>query len=200
MNNYFSANPPGVTSVLTQKTAFIAGAGGLGGNVAMMLVRAGIGKLIIADFDVIDASNMNRQFYFRDQVGLPKVDALAENLQRINPELEITKINEKLTEKNFEKNISHDINIIFECFDKAEAKAAIANFVIMKRADIPCITVSGLAGTDAIANMKLLKQINNLYLIGDGVAEMNEQNGTIASRVIAAAALQAHLGIKLLLG
>ena len=75
--------------ILENAKVGIAGAGGLGSNCAMHLVRAGVKKLVIADFDVVSESNLNRQFFFRDQLGRKKVDALAENLRRIEPGLEL---------------------------------------------------------------------------------------------------------------
>ena len=47
----------------------IAGAGGLGSNCAVALARSGVGTLVIADFDIIEAANLNRQYYFTDQIG-----------------------------------------------------------------------------------------------------------------------------------
>ena len=65
---------------IQNKTIGIAGCGGLGSNCAIALARIGIGKLIIVDFDSIDKSNLNRQYYFIDQIGKPKVDALEYNI------------------------------------------------------------------------------------------------------------------------
>jgi sulfur carrier protein ThiS adenylyltransferase len=56
----------------------IAGCGGLGSNCAVALSRVGIGRLILVDFDVVELSNLNRQYYFRDQIGLLKTEALTE--------------------------------------------------------------------------------------------------------------------------
>ncbi|MBQ8126560.1 MAG: ThiF family adenylyltransferase, partial [Kiritimatiellae bacterium] len=78
----------------------IAGAGGLGSNCAQHLVRAGVRKFVIADFDTVAESNLNRQFFFRDQIGRKKVDALAENLRRIEPDLELDCRDVKLTPEN----------------------------------------------------------------------------------------------------
>lgn len=100
----------------------IAGAGGLGSNVAVHLVRSGISSLKICDFDVIENSNLNRQFYFKDQIGQNKVNALFENLKRINPSLNLQIIQRKLDNSNLE-NIYNDCDIIVEAFDKKEFKA-----------------------------------------------------------------------------
>ena len=82
---FFAHRDPAVLAVLRQSSVGIAGAGGLGSNVAVALARAGIGRLVIADFDRIEPSNLNRQQYFVDQVGERKVEALRENLLAINP-------------------------------------------------------------------------------------------------------------------
>ena len=66
---YFAHRDPAVLAVLRQSSVGIAGAGGLGSNVAVALARAGVGRLVIADFDRIEPSNLNRQQYFVDQVG-----------------------------------------------------------------------------------------------------------------------------------
>ncbi|MFA6290934.1 MAG: sulfur carrier protein ThiS adenylyltransferase ThiF [Victivallales bacterium] len=197
---FFSSNPPGVTERLRKKRVFIAGAGGLGSNVATSLVRAGVSDLVIADFDRIEPSNLNRQQYFRDQVGMLKVDALKETLLRINPDLKIKTISKKITCLNCESIISASSEIIFECFDRAEAKAMIAAFCMKERPGIPVIAVSGLAGTGECGIIKVRKGPANLWIVGDLKTEMNPENGTISSRVAYTAALQAHTGIRIMLG
>ena len=74
-------------TVLEKAKIGVAGLGGLGSNVLSHLVRAGIRRFVAADFDVVSASNLNRQFFFADQVGRKKTEALAENLRRIAPDL-----------------------------------------------------------------------------------------------------------------
>lgn len=101
----------------------IAGAGGLGSNIAMHLTRAGVGHLTVVDFDVVSESNLNRQFYFRDQVGLPKVAALCTNLLRIAPALDLRTHAQRLTEADFRPTFA-DCEVVVEAFDNPEAKAA----------------------------------------------------------------------------
>ena len=172
----------------------------MGSNVAISLVRAGVTDLTVADFDRVEPSNLNRQQYFRDQVGMLKVDALKENLLRINPDLKIKTVCEKITPLNCKVIISASAEIIFECFDRAEAKAMIAGFCMKKRPGIPVIAVSGLAGTGKCGTIKVRKVSANLWIVGDLKTEMNPDNGTISSRVAYAAALQAHTGIRIMLG
>lgn len=81
----------------------IAGCGGLGSNCAVNLVMAGFKKLSIIDFDTVTAANLDRQFYFIDQVGMPKAEALRENLLRINPELELILHIEKIAKSNIKQ-------------------------------------------------------------------------------------------------
>jgi sulfur carrier protein ThiS adenylyltransferase len=129
-----------------------------------------------------------------------KVDALKENLLRINPALKIKTVSEKITCLNCESIISADAEIIFECFDRAEAKAMIAAFCMRERPGIPVIAVSGLAGTGKCGAIKVRKGPANLWIVGDLKTEMNPDNGTISSRVACTAAIQAHTGIRIMLG
>jgi len=199
MDNFFSANPPGVTEILKGKKVFVAGAGGLGSNVCVMLARAGIGHITVVDFDLVEASNLNRQQYFRDQIGMPKVTALKENLLRINPELQIDAIEQKLTAANCENLIPEKTDLIFECFDSAEAKAMLTSFALSEKPDIPVIAVSGIAGLGPCEDISINKGPGQLYIVGDGTSEMNTETGTISSRVSQVSAIQAHIGIRLLL-
>lgn len=196
--DYFSSNPPELTEKLNGKQIFIAGAGGLGSNVAMLLVKAGADNLKVIDFDSIEPANINRQFYFRDQVGMVKVEALKANLLRINPDINIEIANVRLTPENTDDVIPATPEIILECFDGAESKALIVSFCLKQRSDIPVITVSGLAGDGPLETIKVSPGPGKLQIIGDGVTEVSPQTGTLSSRVMYAASIQAHLAIKVL--
>jgi hypothetical protein len=75
---------------LRQSCVFVCGVGGMGGAALMALARSGVGRLIVADVDTFEISNLNRQlFAFTDTVGRPKAEAAADAVRRINPELEI---------------------------------------------------------------------------------------------------------------
>ena len=197
---FFTSNPPGVYEKLQDKSVFIAGAGGLGSNVAIALVRAGIGSMTIVDFDKVEPANLNRQQYYRDQVKMMKVDALRMNLARINPDLKIKTICEKISPENIDDIIPASAGIIFECFDRAEAKAMFSEFCLKNRKAIPLITVSGLAGLGSSDEIKIKKAGKKFWVIGDGKTEMNPENGTVSSRVALVSAIQAHIGIRILLG
>ena len=85
-----------------QATVAVCGLGGLGSNISIFLARAGIGKLILIDFDEVDVTNLQRQQYKATQVGQYKTEAISENLREIAPYLEIEAINAKISEDNFE--------------------------------------------------------------------------------------------------
>ena len=140
----------------------IAGVGGIGSNIAVNLIRSGINKLTIVDYDKIEYSNLNRQFYFFNQIGRVKVDALAENLKRINPKIEIIKHNIKLVESNLDDFLG-DTDILVEGFDIAEYK----KMLFEKYASVKKLMVSanGIAGYDT--NQIGIKKIGNCYIVGD---------------------------------
>lgn len=164
-----------------------------------MLVRAGVENITVIDFDRVEASNLNRQQYFKDQIGTPKVEALKNNLLRINPELKINAIEQRLTADNCSELIPEKIDLIFECFDGAAAKAMLTSFALSERADTPVIAVSGLAGLGSSEDIKINRGPGKLYIVGDGTSEMNPENGTISSRVTQVSAIQTHIGIRFLL-
>ena len=140
----------------------IAGCGGIGSNVADNLVRSGIKKLVIVDFDKVEESNLNRQNYFLDQVGEFKIDALQENLQRIDKSVNIEPINKKLNKTNI-KDIFKDCDIVIEAFDKKHYKKMFfEEFAYIGKL---CVGTSGIAGYD-IDGIEI-KKMDDFYLVGD---------------------------------
>ena len=104
----------------------LAGAGGLGSNTAVHLVRSGIRRLVIIDFDRVAASNLNRQFYFSDQVGMKKVKALEQNLLRIHPELTIQTRDIHLDNNNIRPTFA-SCDVLVEALDGAREKKMMAD-------------------------------------------------------------------------
>src|SRR4030065_402758 len=123
----------------------IAGAGGLGSNCAIALARSGIGTLVIADFDIVETANLNRQYYFVNQAGLQKTTALKENISLVNPETNVLVFNERLDPSNIPV-IFKDCDVIVEAFDMDEMKEMIIETVQKKMKGIPLVIGSGLAG------------------------------------------------------
>ena len=193
--NYFeealgSAFGAGNLRKIQQATIGIAGAGGLGSNCAVNLVRSGFLKFVIVDFDVIDFSNLNRQFYFYNQGGLPKVEALRGNLLAINPNLQLDLRQQKIEEDNVEA-IFEKCDVIVEAFDQARYKKMIVEHYI--QSDKFIVSASGLAGWSNSDDLKVHKIKNNFYLVGDLFSEVNKDLPPCAPRVNIAAAKQADI-------
>ncbi|WP_407309610.1 sulfur carrier protein ThiS adenylyltransferase ThiF [Desulfosporosinus sp. SB140] len=182
---------------LTRVKIGIGGAGGLGSNAAMHLVRSGCQNLLIVDFDRIEPSNLNRQFYFADQVGWFKVEALAENLKRINPELQLGIDTTRITKDNV-SSLFADCDLWIEAFDKAEVKKFFVEAAI--RLGKQVVSASGLAGwgdADALTT----HQINSkLVIIGDLKSEAAEHKPPMSPRVGIAAAKEADTVLTWILG
>jgi sulfur carrier protein ThiS adenylyltransferase len=142
----------------------IAGCGGLGGNCAFNLVRSGIIKLRLVDFDLVENKNLNRQFFFHRQIGLPKTEALAQNLKDINPELELDIINKRITAQNA-KEIFNDCAIIVEALDQPQEKAMLLESLILENKFI--VSASGIAGFGDSDRIKVNQLKDNLVVIGD---------------------------------
>jgi sulfur carrier protein ThiS adenylyltransferase len=176
----------------------IAGLGGLGSNIAVALARTGIGKLIIVDFDKVEADNLNRQQYFIDQIGRGKVDCIIENLRRINPDVKVEGHRVKLTCENIPK-IFFGAQVIAECFDKADAKQMIVETVLSKMEKTVIVSVSGLAGYGKSNAIKTRRISNRFILIGDGESGIDSVKVLTAARVGIAANHQANASVEVLM-
>lgn len=190
---------PEVHAALKKATIGIAGAGGLGSSIAVALTRAGIGKLIIADFDVVEPSNLNRQQYFIDQIGLPKVEALRANLQRINPFTAVCAEKCYLNADNIPWLFA-DVDVMVEAFDCPETKAMLIQLWLRQFPDTPLVAASGVAGYAASNTICTRQVMGKLYLCGDGVSAIQPGISLMAPRVGIAAHHQANTVIRLLLG
>jgi len=184
---------------LSEASVAVCGLGGLGSNIAIALARAGVGKLHIMDFDRVDISNLNRQQYFPEQLGQYKADALYDTLKRIAPYCEIVKEQVKLDESNIPKLLADD-DIIVEAFDKADQKAMLVNCVLEELPEKYLVSGSGMAGI-ASSNMITTKKITKrFYICGDGVSDVADGMGLVASRVLVCAGHQAHAVIRIIAG
>jgi len=195
--DFFSKHDHRILPVLRKAIIGIAGAGGLGSNIAVSLARAGIGKLVIADFDVIEPSNLNRQQFFIHQIGMPKVEALKENLFQINPFSEYEIHNIKIDSENI-SDIFSEVDVMLEAFDKAVMKQMLIETWLSDFPIIPIIAGSGLAG---YGKNELIhtKKYGNLYICGDEETEIEEEITPMAPRVGIVANMQANLALELLI-
>lgn len=182
---------------LKHKTVGIAGAGGLGSNCAVALVRSGLGHLVIADYDVVSESNLNRQYYFRDQIGMKKVDALKENLMRINPDLLMEVHDLRITSENV-VSLFNACDVIVEAFDLAEMKEMLITSAALDLPHIPLVGGVGLAGHGKVEALRV-RRWDNLILCGDGTTEVSEDQPPLAPRVGIVSHMQADVVLSILL-
>ena len=187
---------PEERAVLESARVGIAGAGGLGSNCAMHLVRAGVQHLTVVDFDVVNESNLNRQFFFRDQLGQKKVEALKENLLRIDPDADIRAVDAKIDAASV-KEIFADCGIVVEAFDAVDAKVMLVSAFASSGKKL--VTASGLAGWGHSNDMRVRK-MGNIVAIGDGETAVGDGAAPVSPRVGIAAAMQANAVVSLLLG
>lgn len=175
----------------------VAGCGGLGSNCAVALVRAGIKHLVIADFDVIDESNLNRQYFFLNQVGRKKVFALRDNLLAIYPDVNVETYDTRLDEDNLVK-IFGNCDVIVEAFDEASQKQMLIETFLSEMPEKIIISGVGVAGYGNNNALKTSK-FGNLFICGDNISEVSEVNPPLAPRVGIVANMQANQVLELLL-
>ncbi len=190
---------PGVHAKIKHSCVGIAGVGGLGSNIAIALARVGVGRLIIVDFDLVEPSNLNRQQYFIDQIGLPKVEALRDNLRRINPGVAVEIHQVKITPENLSE-LFGQVDVLVEAFDAADQKAMLANNFLRLPLSTPIVVASGMAGFEPSNSIVTRVAGERLYLVGDGVTAAGPGCGLMAPRVGIAAHHQANAVLRLLLG
>lgn len=188
---------PEIKKKLAGKTVGIAGCGGLGSNAAIALTRVGVGKLIIADFDVIIESNLNRQYFFYDQIGNKKCFALRDNIERVNPKCKVEAYDIKLTPESILR-LFNKCDVVIEAFDLAEMKQMIIETMLSELPEMPLIVGSGLAGWGKNNELKTVKN-GNLYICGDGTLEVHEQLPPLAPRVGIVSNMQANVVLEILL-
>jgi len=186
---------PGVHEKIRKAAVGIAGLGGLGSAIAVALARIGIGKLVLADFDVVEPSNLNRQQYFIDQLGLPKSEALKANLKRINPYVSYEAHCVRITPDNV-MELFGDVDVMVEAFDRADQKAMLMQCFRGR----PLVAASGLAGYGPGDTIGVRKMGKSVYVIGDLETGAAPGCGLMAPRVGIAAHMQANLVLRILLG
>jgi sulfur carrier protein ThiS adenylyltransferase len=191
----FGRNVPGMTAALQASVVGIAGCGGVGSNVAVSLTRSGIGRLILADDDRVEVSNLNRQHFFQSDLGQIKVEALAGHLRAIHPSVQITTHRQRLRPDDI-GHLFGDADLLIEAFDRAQEKQWLIESWAAAYPERPIICASGLAGwgrTRALA----VRSAGRIYVCGDGESDMSQ--GLCAARVAIVANMQANVAIELLM-
>ncbi|MDR3222110.1 MAG: sulfur carrier protein ThiS adenylyltransferase ThiF [Methanobrevibacter sp.] len=190
---------PGVYNTLKNSKVAIAGLGGLGSNIAIMLSRIGVGNLLLVDFDIVEPSNLNRQQYLIKDLGKYKTDALKDTITQINPFINVETATIKINQDNVEK-LFKEYEIVCEAFDKADQKAILINNLSLKLPNVKIVSASGLAGFESSNLIQTKKLMDNIYVCGDLENEAKPFNGLMAPRVTVCAAHQANMVLRLLLG
>lgn len=186
-----------VRAYLNNCTVGIAGCGGLGSTCAVNLARAGVGKLIIADFDIVTKENLERQYYFFDQVGMLKVKALKDNIQRIDPFITVNAFNKRLCSIDIIE-LFNECDVIVEAFDNAEMKLMIIETAMLQLPDIPLVSGNGLAGWGKTDLLRVHRS-NNLIVCGDEISEISETTPLTAPRVGIVSNMEANEVLELLM-
>ena len=194
----FERNVKGISEKLKKAKVCILGLGGLGSNVAILLARSGIGYLKLVDFDIVEASNLNRQQYRISHIGMKKTEAIKTIIKEINPFVEVETLDIKVDRENI-YSIVRDIKIVVEAFDRAETKAMTLEELLTNKNKI-VISASGMAGLGPANEIITRKIKDNFYLIGDNYSDYEECSGIMSTRVMLCAAHQANMVLRLILG
>lgn len=191
-------NAPGTYDRLKNSTVGVAGVGGLGSHVAISLARAGVGNLLLVDHDVVEPTNLNRQMFGIDHIGMKKVDAMEHILLQANPFVKVEKHDLYLDDYN-SSEVFQDCDVVVECLDDASAKAELISSLLSHLEHVKVVGASGLAGFGP-ANDIVTRRSDRLYMCGDGISGCAPGMGLVSSRVMVCAGHQANQTIRILLG
>ena len=167
----------------------IAGAGGLGSNVAMLLARSGIGRFVLVDGDKVEESNLNRQFFWPQDVGRSKVYALRDRLLGLEPLLELEVVNAFLAPQDAPRLFA-GCHAVIEALDDAALKRKLCESLLA--AGFFVVAASGLAGTGSTGGMMERRMLGSRFVcVGDFSSAVDAATPALAPRVMQAAAMQA---------
>ncbi|MGE4548136.1 MAG: sulfur carrier protein ThiS adenylyltransferase ThiF [Intestinibacillus sp.] len=177
----------------------IAGLGGLGSNIAVHLARLGVGTLVLADFDCVDVTNLNRQHYTMRDLVRPKTEALTEQLREINPYLTYITHAVRVTPENAAR-LFGGCTVVCEAFDRADQKAMLIETLLSALPETPLVAGSGMAGCGSANAIQTRRSFGHLYLCGDQTSDLADGLPLMAPRVAVCAAQQATMALRLILG
>lgn len=189
---------PEVKEKLSNAYVAIAGLGGLGSNIAVMLARSGVGHLLLIDFDSVDVTNLNRQVYMIPHVGMKKTEALKTILEQINPYLDYEFKSVKVTPEMV-KDLFAGYPIVCEAFDKPDQKAMLVGELLSQFEDTVVVSGNGMAGYQDANEIVTKQKLRRLYVCGDEHTDVLDGIGLMAPRVTVCAAHQANKVIQIIL-
>ena len=190
--------PEEMRTKLRNARVVVAGLGGLGSNIAVMLARSGVGELLLVDFDTVDVTNLNRQMYLIPQLGKPKAEALPEILYQINPYLTYRSVCIKVTPDNV-KELFSEYPIVCEAFDKPDQKAMLVRELLMQCPKTIVVSGNGMAGYADANEIRTCQVMKRLYVCGDQSTDVGNGIGLIAPRVAVCAAHEANKVLQLIM-
>lgn len=190
---------PKVHEKMKTGSVAIAGLGGLGSAVAIMLARLGVGRLLLVDYDVVEPSNLNRQSYYVSHLGMKKTEALKLQLAQINPFIEVKTADEKVRSEQVTA-LFEGYDILCEAFDDPKEKAMLINAVLEQLPNITIVASSGMAGYESSNAIVTSRRFSRLYVCGDMEHEAKPGCGLMAPRVQICSGHQANMILRLLLG
>lgn len=188
-----------VQAKLDRACVGVAGLGGLGSHIAVLLARLGVGRLVLADFDTVDVTNLHRQNYTMQDLGRAKADALHTQLMAINPYLDYRAYTIRVTHENAAALFA-DCDVVCEAFDRADQKAMLIEALLAGLPDTVVVSGSGMAGYGSANEIHTERRFARLYVCGDGTSDIADGIGLLAPRVALCAAQQATMALRLLLG
>ena len=190
--------PEEMQTKLRNARVAVAGLGGLGSNIAVMLARSGVGELLLVDFDTVEVTNLNRQMYLIPQLGKPKAEALPEILYQINPYLTYRSVCIKVTPDNV-KELFSEYPIVCEAFDKPDQKAMLVRELLMQCPETTVVSGNGMAGYADANEIRTCQVMKRLYVCGDQSTDVGNGIGLIAPRVAVCAAHEANKVLQLIM-
>ena len=190
--------PEEMRTKLRNARVAVAGLGGLGSHIAVMLARSGVGELLLVDFDTVDVTNLNRQMYLIPQLGKPKAEALPEILYQINPYLTYRFVCIKVTPDNV-KELFSEYPIVCEAFDKPDQKAMLVRELLMQCPKTIVVSGNGMAGYADANEIRTCQVMKRLYVCGDQSTDVENGIGLIAPRVAVCAAHEANKVLQLIM-
>ncbi len=194
--DFLARNPPALEHIAGKRVGII-GLGGLGSNIAMMLARAGLTSFRLADFDTVSVENLNRQHYFSTHVGQAKTEALASQLEDLNPGIELELWPIRIEEKNLD-TFTQGCCVLVEAVDDAAIKAMIYAWFTQEKRALWLVTASGLGGLEPANTIRTMHLGEKVIACGDFETSSENGNGVCAPRVMLVAAHQALAVLRIL--
>ncbi len=193
----YARHTPKVHDAVKNAVVGIAGLGGLGSNIAIMLARLGVGKLIVADFDVVEPTNLGRQQYFVSHLGMKKTDAMRDLIKNINPYINVQTADVFIDEVNC-TSVFSDCDIVCEAFDSAQNKAMLITTLLCENKSVKVVSGNGMAGFADSNEIKTHVKNERFVVCGDLKTAAENGVGLMSPRVSICAGHQANAVLQLL--